>query len=42
MSISIEDIRIRNELVPGDLGYIVHRQGFLYGSEYSYGIQFEI
>ena len=42
MSISIEDMRIRNELVPGDLGYIVHMHGFLCGNEYNYGIQFEI
>ena len=42
MSILIEDIRIRNELAPGDLGYIVHMHGFLYGKEYNYRIQFEV
>jgi peptidyl-dipeptidase Dcp len=35
------DIRIRNELFPGDLGYIIHRHGKLYSEEYGYGISFE-
>jgi len=34
-------ITIRTELRPGDLGYIIHRHGILYGGEYGYGIAFE-
>lgn len=40
-SISLDDISIRTELRPGDLGYIIHRHGALYSREYNYGIQFE-
>lgn len=39
--ITIEDISIRNELRPGDLGYVVYRHGLLYAKEYGYGIAFE-
>jgi GNAT superfamily N-acetyltransferase len=39
--ISIEDIAIRTELRPGDLGYVTHMHGTLYFREYSYGLQFE-
>lgn len=38
---SLDEISIRTQLKPGDLGYIVHLHGKLYGSEYGYGIQFE-
>ncbi len=41
MEIKLEDIRIRNTLIPGDLGYVIHLHGLLYGSEYGYGIEFE-
>ena len=39
--LSIDDITIRTELMPGDLGYIIHRHGRLYHEEYNYGISFE-
>jgi ribosomal protein S18 acetylase RimI-like enzyme len=39
--IMIHDITIRTELKPGDLGYVIHRHGKLYGEEYGYGISFE-
>jgi len=38
---SLEDIRIRTELRPGDLGYVIYRHGKLYGDEYNFGISFE-
>jgi len=37
----INDITIRTELQPGDLGYIIYRHGKLYSEEYGYGISFE-
>jgi GNAT superfamily N-acetyltransferase len=40
-NVSLEDISIRTELRPGDLGYVIYLHGSLYGSEYGYGIQFE-
>ncbi|MEO8211143.1 MAG: GNAT family N-acetyltransferase [bacterium] len=39
--ISINDIRIRTELKPGDIGYITFLHGKLYSKEYNYGIEFE-
>jgi ribosomal protein S18 acetylase RimI-like enzyme len=41
MKVALEDIVIRNKLVPGDLGYVIYLHGSLYGREYGYGIQFE-
>ena len=43
MSIRVkpEDITIRTELRPGDLGYITYLHGALYAEEYQYGISFE-
>lgn len=35
------DITIRTELRPGDIGYIVHMHGRLYGEENGFGIPFE-
>lgn len=37
----LEDIAIRTDLVPGDLGYVIYLHGALYGKEYDYGIEFE-
>src|SRR5262245_16119297 len=39
---SIQEIQIRNDLKPGDLGYVIHLHGLLYGAEYGYGIPFEM
>ena len=41
MRAKLEDISIRNNLIPGDLGYVIHLHGLLYGIEYDYGIEFE-
>lgn len=38
---SLDDISIRTELRPGDMGYVIHMHGRLYGTEYNYGVQFE-
>ncbi len=40
-NISLENISIRTELQPGDIGYVIYMHGDLYGREYGYGIQFE-
>ena len=37
----LSDIKIRTQLKPGDLGYIINRHGELYNREYNYGIEFE-
>ncbi|MBL7738246.1 MAG: GNAT family N-acetyltransferase [Chitinophagaceae bacterium] len=37
----IDNIIIRTDLNPGDLGYVIYRHGILYGKEYNYGISFE-
>jgi len=39
--VSLEDISIRIELRPGDIGYVTYMHGALYSREYNYGIQFE-
>jgi N-acetylglutamate synthase-like GNAT family acetyltransferase len=38
---ALEDISIRTELRPGDIGYVIYMHGDLYKKEYSYGIPFE-
>jgi peptidyl-dipeptidase Dcp len=40
-NISLEDISIRTELRPGDIGYVIFLHGALYSREYNYGLQFE-
>lgn len=35
---SLDDISIRTELRPGDMGYVIHMHGRLNGTEYNYGI----
>lgn len=38
---SLNDIRLRNELLPGDLGYVAYLHGVLYAKERGYGLNFE-
>jgi peptidyl-dipeptidase Dcp len=38
---SLQDISIRTELQPGDLGYVIYMHGDLYKREYGYGTPFE-
>jgi len=40
-TISLDDISIRTQLKPGDIGYVIYLHGALYSKEYGYGIQFE-
>jgi len=40
--VSVDDVRVRNEFRPGDLGYVIHMHGRLYGIEYNYGVGFEM
>ena len=39
--ISLDDISIRIEPRPGDLGYVTYLHGALYSKEYHFGLQFE-
>lgn len=39
--ITLEDVTIRTELRPGDIGYVIYMHGHLYNKEYNYGIEFE-
>ncbi|HUB61766.1 MAG TPA: GNAT family N-acetyltransferase [Puia sp.] len=39
---NLNDITIRTDLRPGDLGYVIYRHGLLYGREYGYGLSFEV
>jgi len=40
--VNIDDVRVRNDLRPGDLGYVIHMHGRVYGAEYNYGVSFEM
>jgi peptidyl-dipeptidase Dcp len=39
--VCLDDISIRTELRPGDIGYVIYLHGRLYKEEYNYGIAFE-
>ena len=39
--ISLDDIVIRTELRPGDIGYITYLHGLIYNQEHGFGIDFE-
>jgi len=39
--IKLDDVKIRTELKPGDIGYIIYLHGHLYKKENNYGIDFE-
>jgi peptidyl-dipeptidase Dcp len=39
--ISLHEISIRTELLPGDIGYVTYLHGSLYHREYNYGLPFE-
>jgi N-acetylglutamate synthase-like GNAT family acetyltransferase len=41
MKPKLDDITIRTELQPGDIGYVTYLHGTLYKKEYGYGISFE-
>lgn len=41
INVSLEDISIRSELRPGDIGYVTYMHGSLYSKEYGYGLAFE-
>lgn len=41
LNINPDDISIRTELRPGDLGYVIYRHGKLYHREYGFGLAFE-
>ena len=40
-TVTLNDILIRTELRPGDIGYVIYLHGSLYAKEYGYGVQFE-
>ncbi len=40
--VNVDDVRVRNDFQPGDLGYVIHLHGRLYGAEYNYGVSFEM
>ena len=39
--VSINDISMRTDLRPGDIGYVIYLHGILYKREYDYGVEFE-
>lgn len=41
MDHKLNEISIRTDIRPGDLGYVMYRHGKLYGEENNYGVAFE-
>jgi len=41
MRVRVEDITIRNNFKPGDIGRIIQMHGLIYSQEYNFGIEFE-
>lgn len=41
IEMNLNDITIRTELKPGDMGYVIYMHGKLYKEEYDYGLGFE-
>lgn len=39
--VSLDNITIRTDLRPGDIGYVTYMHGTLYSREYNYGLPFE-
>lgn len=39
--IKLNEVNIRTNLKPGDIGFITYLHGILYNKEYNYGIEFE-
>ncbi|MBS1563520.1 MAG: GNAT family N-acetyltransferase [Bacteroidetes bacterium] len=39
--VTLQDITIRTELRPGDLGHVMYRHGCLYANEYHFSLRFE-
>lgn len=39
--VALDDIVIRNELLPGDIGYVTYLHGLIYSREFGYGLDFE-
>ncbi len=39
--IKLDDVAIRTELLPGDIGFVTYLHGLLYSREYNYGVGFE-
>ena len=37
----LDEIQIRTDIKPGDLGYVIYRHGKIYSEEYNYGVSFE-
>jgi GNAT superfamily N-acetyltransferase len=40
-NVFLDELSIRTDLRPGDLGFVIYRHGTLYSQEYGYSVQFE-